>query len=84
MNWLNLQQNKCPKSNDPISISGLLMPEYQCTNSTCDFKISETRFNEILRELYKPNRKWKSFDQNLAELNNLGRKEVSENFEDSI
>lgn len=47
MTWENLRENLCPKCGkliDPKLRFNLLW----CSNSTCDFRISQERFKEIV------------------------------------
>lgn len=76
MNWRNLKQNECPKC-------GHLLQEmenfYGCpsfkedeSKKICDFTISKTKFNEIIRSLYLPRKMHvPDEEENLAGLNNL-------------
>lgn len=68
MLWPRLKSMKCPKCGGKISFVG---EEYKC--ETGDFKISQTRFDEVVQSLYSGQRvKWmEDVDQNLLDLNNL-------------
>ena len=46
----------------------------------CDFTISKEKFEKIVNDLYQP-KKYRSEEQNLSDLNNLGRKEISDFYE---
>lgn len=57
LKWRNLKDNKCPKDGFPLSFSkapGVLLTlgTHICTNSECDFKISEERFDQVVSNLY--------------------------------
>jgi hypothetical protein len=83
MNWNNLKSYKCPKCGGNLceknwSLRGSL---HVCT--TCDFEIRKEKFNTIVNDKYQP-RKCVTFEQNLGELNNLGRKEITEGFLDNV
>ena len=78
MNWKNLKNNKCPECTSLLL--GRNGCEYACLN--CGFVISNEKFEKIVNDLYKP-KKFQSDDDRLSELNNLGRKEVTEDFSDS-
>lgn len=77
MKWNNLKNLKCPKcsaflTRAPFSNSA-------SAYCSCGFKISGEKFNEIVGKLYKkePTR------DNFADLQNMDRKEISEDFSDS-
>ena len=84
MNWRNLQSFLCPKCGAPLDKGeGLLSFDYVC-KSLCGFSCSNTRFDELVSSMYSPKpRRCGTFESNLSEINNLGRKEVSDDFEDS-
>ena len=79
MNWKNLKNNKCPKCSSPLKDIGHY---YACSLNGCIFSINKPKFEQLVNDLYKP-KKYKSIDDNLAELNNLGREMVTEDFSDS-
>lgn len=84
MNWANLKQNQCPQCNAPIKPDGLLAMQYLCTK--CPFKINHEKYDVIMSDRFKPRyikAKGMKVEDNLLELNNDGRKEVSEDFSDS-
>lgn len=67
MDWQKLREHKCPKCSGELKGS-LLTPEYWCMS--CDFQISENKYNYILGMMLKGKQKVEVRD-NLAELNNL-------------
>lgn len=76
MNWNALKSYKCPKDGLPLKDIG----EYHaCTK--CIFSINKSKFDSIVSDKYQP--KFRSETDNLSDLNNLGRKPVSEDFSDS-
>ena len=83
MNWNNLKSAKCPQCGFNLTHSTFDMV-YKCMNDACkpDFKISNEKFESIVNSLYKPQKR-RTEDENLADLNNLGRKEITEDFSDS-
>lgn len=81
MIWSRLKSMKCPECNSLLK-GKVLEKMYGCTNEKCTFKISEERFNELVKDLYKPS-KWKSDMDRASEWNNMGRDKVSEDFSDS-
>ena len=83
MNWINLKQAECPKCNSKLS-HGLLDDHYGCSNSACDFSISDTRFDEIVKDLMRPRSKRRKEETNFADLNNLGHKVRSEDYSDVV
>lgn len=83
MNWLNLKIAECPKCNSKLS-HGMLDDQYECSNSLCDFSISDIRFNEIVKDMMRPRSKRHKEETNFAELNNLGHKVRSEDYSDAI
>lgn len=79
MNWNALKSYKCPKDNSPLKDIG----EYHaCSKSSCIFSIKKQKFDSIVADKYAP-KKFQSEDERLGELNNLGRKEITEYFSDS-
>jgi len=78
MRWSNLEDGECP-------ICGVELKEsmgygYYCPGQPCDFKITELRYSEILKDMTGPKMKklpisnfHDHFDENLSELNNLPR-----------
>lgn len=64
----------------------MLDDTYHCSLVGCDFKISETRLNEITQDMRRPRgkREMAVFESSLAELNNLGRQPMSEDYSDEI
>lgn len=71
MNWKSLEQLECPKCQCSLSKSEW---GYNCSNEVCDFKISESRFNEIINSMYQPKFRKPIRDEqedNLSDLNNL-------------
>jgi len=81
MNWPNLKVAQCPKCSTKLT-HGLLDDRYECGNASCDFSITDERFNEIVRDLSRPRSKRFTEDSNFAELNNLGHKIPSADYSD--
>lgn len=86
MNWNALKSFKCPNCNSLLMESGSF---YKCSSISKESKaakfcfiISKTKFNHIINKKYNK-QNYQSEDQRLSELNNLGRKEVSEDFSDN-
>lgn len=91
MKWNNLKSMKCPKcegnmqkvsmSKSCLTTAGFL----QC--SQCDFKISNEKFEGLVNKLYHSQKsidlRYKDIEDNLQNLNNLGRTKVVEDFSDS-
>lgn len=96
MKWNNLKKNKCPKEDcecrliftspgmESTVAQGCLTNAYMKCES-CDFRISNKKFEEIVNKMYKPHTypHERNEETALGELNNLGRKEVTEDFGDS-
>lgn len=81
MKWRNLMNNLCPACSCNLRKSeGFLSVEFCCTK--CDFKISESKFETIVADMYKPRKHMGYFD-NFAVLQNLGHEKVTEDFSDS-
>ncbi len=81
MNWNNLKSNKCPGCSANL-IKASSFPGQAC--SKCSFTISLVKFEKIVTDLYKPKRKrCLTYEENLGELNNLGREEMVEDFSNS-
>jgi hypothetical protein len=76
MIWSRLKSMKCPDCGEILNIGKNI---YACAD--CDFKISKTKFNEIIGKLYSS--KKQDYNDNLSELNNLGHEKVAEDFSDS-
>lgn len=74
MIWSRLKDNRCPKDDCAAKLvtEGLLDMQYVC-EAKCGFLISEPRFNEIVKDKYKPYVPKKKPDEEdrLSELNNL-------------
>lgn len=86
MNWNALKTGCCPKCGTMLKDSGLGLgniPALRCPKAGCDFKISEKRLKEILAPKPRRDREQYDPDARLGELNNLGRREVREDFGDS-
>ena len=83
MNWNNLKNGKCPKCNAVVGFESVKQM-YTCSNMAegCDFRIGKEKFEKIVNDLYKPKNR-PSFNDNLSELNNLGREVIAEDFSDS-
>ena len=81
MNWKKLKDNKCPKCSSDLKADNCC---YVCSRIDCTFTIRQKKFEKIVNDLYKPkSQRLAFFDENLSELNNLGREEVAEDFSDS-
>lgn len=72
MNWKKLKDNKCPKCDR------LLKEEkhaYKCSSRTCDFLVSKSKFDSIIRNLYiqAERSQYRNIDEdeNLSRLNEL-------------
>lgn len=70
MDWSNLKENKCPKCRADLIIRGFFDGLYFCKNEMCDFKISPTKFDQIVSKPSKV-RVRDTSEENLSELNNL-------------
>lgn len=81
MNWPNLKVAECPKCNTKLK-HGLLDDRYECGNSLCDFSITDSKFEEILKDMNRPRSRRFTEDTNFADLNNLGHKIPSKDFSD--
>jgi hypothetical protein len=77
MKWNALKSYKCPKDNSPLKDIG----EYHAC-SKCIFSINKPKFDSIVAQKYAP-KQYRTEEQNLSDLNNLGRKEITEDFSDS-
>lgn len=80
MRWKNLLDFKCP------SCGAILNrkegnDKYACLS--CHYKIGVERFEEVIKSMQEPRRREMTEEQNLAELNNMGRDIVTEDFSDS-
>jgi hypothetical protein len=78
MNWKALKDGKCPKDGAVLKEGGLSVgysPALRCSNDLCDFKISETRFKEIVTSTP---RRFKDTEDNLSEWNNYSPLEHSQ------
>lgn len=79
MNWNNLKSYKCPADASPLKDIG----EYHaCSRSGCAFSINKPKLDSIVADKYQPKRR-RTEEENLSDLNNLGRKEITEDFSDS-
>lgn len=81
MNWPALKICQCPKCNAKLS-HGLLADGYECSSSLCDFSISDTRFEEIVKDMSRPRSKRFTEDENFARLNNLGHVRPTADYSD--
>lgn len=81
MNWLNLKNNKCPSCSCFLTRAPFSSTASSYCNS-CNFRISSEKFDKIVNGLYKKKRS-PTYEENLSELNNLGREKMSEDFSDS-
>lgn len=70
MDWKRLKNSKCPKCNAPIKADRKV---FKCTK--CDFLISGSKFNEIIKRLYHQSESHHFRDigeeENLSRLNDL-------------
>lgn len=89
MNWNNLKTMECPKCGDSLvernesfECEHLHGVREGCATPLCDFSIGNKKFDEVVNSLYKP-KKFQSGEDRLSELNNFGRKEITEDFSDS-
>lgn len=81
MKWNNLKNNKCPKCNSVLTTSQLLDKQFYCSASpSCNFRISNEKFEKIVNDLYKKKPK---VQDNFEALQNFGHEEVTEDFSDS-
>ena len=83
MNWKALKNAECPQCGKKMKDAFVLENPYYCT---CGFKISQEKFEKIVKDMYAPKQKTTEFlteDERLSELNNMGRDKVSEDFSDS-
>jgi hypothetical protein len=67
-NWQALNEMECPRCG-----CGLLRSEIGYGCCSCNFKIRETKFNDIINSLYKPKGRVMrdDYEDNLSDLNNL-------------
>lgn len=80
MIWSRLKENRCPKCRLPLILRAGI---HACTGQKCDFAIREAKFDELIQSLYtKKPISYRSEEQNLSDLNNLGREKVSKSFLD--
>lgn len=74
MKWNSLKEMKCPKCNGSI-IGGILDLVFTCGTPRCTFKISKSKFDEVISERHVgyaiPSTIDRSYDENLSDLNNL-------------
>ena len=71
---------KCPQCGNTLKQDTSSENErYFCDDLQCRFFIGKAKFEQIVNDLYKP----KKYTDNFEELQNLGRKENSEDFSDS-
>lgn len=67
LNWKKLKDFKCPKCSNELNNS-LISLGYFCGG--CGFKITRQKFDEVIKDMYKPRVRIIS-DDNLGLLNNL-------------
>lgn len=67
-NWKNLQNMECPKCSCRLIKSEV---GYGCCS--CNFKIRESKFNDIINNIMRPKSRVveDDFERNLSDLNNL-------------
>lgn len=68
INWNRLKNFKCPKCNDSLYSNGGTEMEFECNNKKCGFKISKSKFDSIIVNLYQ---KKEPLKDNQEMLNNL-------------
>lgn len=79
MKWDALKNFKCPMCNEKLAPSSAF-DSYHCTR--CTFIIPKTRFDEVVSGRYsKP--QFQTQEEKDSEFNNLGSREVTEDFSDS-
>lgn len=85
MIWARLKEMRCPRQKCGMYLesAGLLDGGYRCQSAKCDYSIGEARFNDLVESLYRPKAKQSPY-QNAAELEELGRPVMSEDFSDRI
>jgi len=86
MIWSRLKDNCCPKCRSFLQYKAL-DSAHVCTKATCDFSISEKRFNEIIEDMYRPKKQQRggyTEEDNLSALNNLGFKMPSMDYSDRM
>lgn len=78
MNWNRLKNYKCPKCNELLGHE-MVKDSYDCSKIGCGFSIGKEKFNKIVNDKYykEPVR------DNFEALQNLGHKEITEDFSDS-
>ena len=81
MNWPNLKIGECPRCNAKLK-HGLLDDRYECSNTLCDFSVTDERYDEIVKDMSRTRSKRHRDDSNFADLNNLGHKIPSKDFSD--
>lgn len=78
-----LKNNKCPGDQFPLRQS-LLDDAYKCTREDCTFSITTETFMRLTKGLYTPTeRHRRGHEDNLAALNNHGRKVMSKDYSDA-
>lgn len=90
LNWGILQDGKCPKCAAKLHM-GLLDTHYSCSEEKCDFVIGREKFEMIAYGGMHPSehhviskKGYRDRDEErMSELNNMGRDEITEGFEDS-
>jgi len=67
-NWKALEDMECPKC-----ACGLLKSEIGYNCCSCNFKIRESKFNDIINSMSRPKSRIveDDYDRNLGDLNNL-------------
>ena len=84
MIWSRLKNNRCPKDNELLQAKGILDTLYECSKASCDFSITADRFDEIVKDMYRPKRYQVPTEyENMAALNNLGHEVRSEDYSDA-
>lgn len=57
LDWKKLKDAKCPKCLNVFLDLSSTDNMIKCTNTKCDFKITNERFKEIIEDLYHPGRR---------------------------
>lgn len=80
MKWSNLKIYGCPKCAFGLRAENDV---HYCENKECNFFISKGKFDDIVQRMYGSKRNIMMPKDNFEALQNLGHKEVTEDFEDS-
>ena len=71
-NWKNLQEMLCPECSTNLQKDNVF-DQYVCMSYDCNFKISEAKFDRLIRKLYNPEQfnVVDEVEDNLSGLSNL-------------